>query len=66
MKVIIASRMSSSRLPGKALRPIFDKLTMLDVLVHRINQAKRVTGIILATSDHDSDDPLVSWAEKKK
>ena len=65
MKVIIASRMSSSRLPGKALRPIFKNKTMLDVLVHRINQSKLVSGIILATSDHESDDPLVSWAEKK-
>lgn len=64
MKVIIAARMSSSRLPGKALLPLFDKLSMLDVLVHRINNAKFSTGIILATSDNDSDDPLVSWAAK--
>tara|TARA_B110000259_G_C13974883_1_gene386303 strand:+ start:288 stop:986 length:699 start_codon:yes stop_codon:yes gene_type:complete len=64
MKVIIAARMSSSRLPGKALLPIYEQLSMLDVLAHRINQAKFISGIILATSDNKSDDPLVSWAVK--
>lgn len=64
MKVIIAARMSSSRLPGKALLPLFDKLSMLDVLVHRINNAKLVKGIILATSEDNSDDPLISWATR--
>lgn len=64
MKVVIASRMSSSRLPGKALRPIFDHLTMLDVLVHRINMANSVTGIILATSNDESDDALDEWARR--
>ena len=66
MKVIIASRMSSSRLPGKALKIMNKDKSMLDILVHRIKSAHLVSGIILATSDHQSDDPLEEWAYKNK
>ena len=66
MKVVLASRMSSSRLPGKALLPIFEEMSMLDVLLHRIRLAKHVTGVVLATSVDQSDDPLESWALKNE
>ena len=62
MKVVLASRMSSSRLPGKALLPMFEEMSMVDVLLHRIRLAKHVTGVVLATSVDQSDDPLESWA----
>lgn len=62
MKVVLASRMSSSRLPGKALLPMFEEMSMLDVLLHRIRLAKHVTGVVLATSVDQSDDRLESWA----
>lgn len=64
MRVVIAARMNSSRLPGKALLPIFKDLSMLDVLVHRIRKSKLVSGIILATSKQNTDDPLEEWTKK--
>ena len=56
--------MSSSRLPGKALMPMIDKMSMLDILLYRVRLAKMVSGVILATSEHKSDDPLVDWSHK--
>lgn len=64
MNVVIASRMSSSRLPGKALKNIHKNLSMLDILLKRISSAKSTNKIILATSSDVSDDPLEEWAKK--
>ena len=64
MRVIIASRMSSTRLPGKALRKMLGNLSMLDILLHRINKSQRITGVILATSSDASDDQLAEWASQ--
>lgn len=62
MKVIIASRMSSSRLPGKALLPMLGDMSMLDILLHRVRLAKSISGVILATSENTSDNELELWA----
>lgn len=64
MNVIIASRMSSSRLPGKALKNIYNNLSMLDVLLKRISNSSYINEIILATSIDKTDDPLEEWAKK--
>jgi len=64
MDIIIASRMNSSRLPGKALKKIHDGYSLLDVIVHRIRLSNLAGRIILATSNQSSDDPLEVWAIK--
>ena len=64
MDIIIASRMNSSRLPGKALKEIQDGSSLLDVIVHRIKLSNLAGRIILATSNESSDDPLEEWAIK--
>lgn len=54
---VVQARTSSSRLPGKVLRPVLG-LPMILRQLERIRRAERVDGIVLATSDDPSDDDL--------
>jgi spore coat polysaccharide biosynthesis protein SpsF len=54
---IIEARMKSSRLPGKVLKPILGK-PMLELLIERIRQARRIDQIVVATTEAASDDPI--------
>lgn len=60
--VVILSRYSSSRLPGKALKEIFGK-KVLEYIIERVNQVFSLENIVLATSSESSDDPIASFAE---
>ncbi|MFN8455083.1 MAG: glycosyltransferase family protein [Anaerolineae bacterium] len=57
----IEARMGSSRLPGKVLTDIWGQ-PALTRLVHRLQRAKTLDGIILATSIAATDDILEEWA----
>ncbi|MGY6587773.1 MAG: cytidylyltransferase domain-containing protein [Wenzhouxiangella sp.] len=57
--IIIFARMSSSRLPGKMLRPL-GPTTLFDRIVERARLLEQE--LILATSDQTSDDALVQRA----
>lgn len=59
MKVvaIIEARMDSKRLPGKTLMKIVNK-PMLELLIERVQQAKRIDEIIIATSSNRKDDEI--------
>ncbi|MBI1239824.1 MAG: NTP transferase domain-containing protein [Alphaproteobacteria bacterium] len=59
---IIQSRMGSTRLPGKALRPILGRPLLWHV-IHRLRQSTSITDIVLATSHSPLDDPLAEAAE---
>ena len=65
MQCIIQARMSSSRLPGKSLIPI-NGITLLERVFARLEQSKALNKIIVATSDHQSDDPIEEFCESKK
>lgn len=54
---IVQARTSSSRLPGKVLRPLAGEPMVLRQL-QRISRAERLEGIVVATSDDPSDDEL--------
>lgn len=54
---IIQARMSSSRLPGKVLKPLAGK-AMIWHIYQRALQCKFVDKVIIATSKEESDDPL--------
>lgn len=57
---IIQARMSSTRLPGKVLKPLAGR----PIIWHIYNRASRcncVEKVIVATSDQSSDDPLVEF-----
>jgi spore coat polysaccharide biosynthesis protein SpsF len=60
---VIQARCGSSRLPGKVLmdvagRPLFSRV------VQRARQAKMLSEVVLATSTHERDRPLVTLAAR--
>ena len=60
--IVILSRYSSSRLPGKALRIMLGK-TVLTYIVERLLQVVPLENIVLATSEEASDDPIEAFAK---
>ena len=62
MKVIavVQARMGSTRLPNKVMRPILGR-PMIALLLERLGRAKRLDGVVLATSDAPSDEPLAAF-----
>lgn len=65
MKVgaIVQARMSSTRLPGKVLRPILGK-PMLQYLLESLATSRKLDAVVLATSSDESDDPLVLFCKR--
>ena len=66
MKVgaIIFSRMSSSRLPGKAFKDVSGKF-LLERVIDRTIKVNLVDHICLATSTNSEDDKIVEYAKYK-
>ena len=58
--VLVAVRMSSSRLPAKALMK-FGGETTIGCVVSAANAAHGTGGVVVATSDQPSDDAIVEW-----
>ncbi|MDB5801081.1 MAG: spore coat protein [Rhodocyclales bacterium] len=56
---ILQARMSSSRLPGKVLLPLFGE-PMLARQIERVRRARRIDQLIVATSSAPSDDPIAA------
>lgn len=61
---LIAARMGSSRLPGKALKDA-GGLPMLELLVRRVQRSKYIDEIVIATTDLEEDGALESFAEEQ-
>jgi spore coat polysaccharide biosynthesis protein SpsF len=57
---IVQARMSSSRLPGKVLMDIAG-MPMIGRQIERIKEAKLISDVIVATSVHPTDDPLIDY-----
>lgn len=53
--------MGSTRLPGKVLMDVAGE-PALTRLARRLRRAKRIDGVVLATTDNPRDDALVRWA----
>ena len=64
MIILIQARMSSRRLPGKVLKNIDD----YPILGWTIKRLSFLNGpkIVVITSNHPSDDPIVEYCKKKK
>jgi spore coat polysaccharide biosynthesis protein SpsF (cytidylyltransferase family) len=60
---IIQARMSSTRLPGKVLLPLSDK-PVLEHVIQRVKNCKLVDKVVVATTDHDSDNIIEDWCKK--
>jgi spore coat polysaccharide biosynthesis protein SpsF len=59
---IIQARMSSTRLPGKVIKPLADRPVIWHV-VNRIRRCSSVTKVVVATSIDDSDDCIYEWCK---
>lgn len=59
--IVVQARMTSTRLPGKVLRPIAGR-PMLAYQLERLRRARRATGTVVATTTNAVDDPIVSVA----
>ena len=60
---IITVRMTSSRMPGKVLKPILGK-PALRQLVERLKYASSLDELIIATSINTADDPINDLCDK--
>lgn len=61
---IIAVRLGSSRLPGKAMMPILGK-PMIELMIDRVSRSRHLrNNIIIATTEDPSDDPLEDLASR--
>ena len=58
---ILQARMTSTRLPGKVLRPICG-IPALQLQVERVRRAKMLDGIVIATTIHATDNPVCDLA----
>lgn len=61
--VILQARMSSTRLPGKVLKPILNQ-PMLALQLERVKKAKKVDEVIVATSTNAEDDAIDRLCQK--
>lgn len=62
---IIQARMASTRLPGKVMLKVLDK-TMLEHMIERISQSKKLDRIIVATTENKLDDVIENVCKKMK
>lgn len=57
----IEARMTSTRLPGKVLKPCLDR-PMLELMVERLSRVPSLDGIVVATTTNATDDPIEDLA----
>ncbi|MBA4011380.1 MAG: flagellin modification protein FlmC [Phenylobacterium sp.] len=57
---ILQARMSSSRLPGKVMKPLAGR-PMVERQIERLRRCQTLTRLVVATSDDPSDDVLASF-----
>lgn len=62
---IVQARMSSQRLPGKVLAELGGQ-PALGLLLARLSQASELNDVLVATSDHHSDDPIVDFCDGRR
>ena len=62
---IIQARSSSSRLPNKILKKIYNEESVVEYLYKKISNSKLISKTVIATSTHHSDDKLSLYLTKK-
>jgi spore coat polysaccharide biosynthesis protein SpsF len=62
--VAAQARMTSSRLPGKVLRPLDGTRTCLQLVVERLLRCAQADLLVVATSDDPTDDPVAALCER--
>jgi len=61
---IVQARMGSTRLPGKPLAEVFER-TLLDLMLERVERARLLDEIVLATTTLRRDDELARVARRR-
>jgi spore coat polysaccharide biosynthesis protein SpsF len=61
---IVQARMSSQRLPGKVLTPLAGR-PALDWLLERLDHARSLDAIVVATSEDPSDDAVATFCARR-
>ena len=64
MLCILQARMSSKRFPGKTLKSLKGK-KILEITLEQISKSKFISEIIVATSNHHSDNKIYLFCKKK-
>jgi spore coat polysaccharide biosynthesis protein SpsF len=59
----IEARMTSTRLPGKVLKPACGK-PMLELMIERLRRVPSLDGIVIATTVNAADDPIIALARR--
>ena len=62
--VIIQARMGSSRLPGKVMKKIEDKV-VLDHVIDRVSSSKKIRNVIICTSILEQDNIIFEHCKKR-
>lgn len=63
--IFIPVRLSNTRLPGKALKPIHGK-PILHYLINRLKQIPKISNIVICTTINSIDDPLIEFCKNEK
>lgn len=62
--IIVQARMSSTRLPGKILKPFYGTLTLIETLLATLHTVANVK-VVIATTDNPNDDKLCDFLLRK-
>lgn len=61
---IVQARLKSERLPRKVMREVLGR-PLISFLLERLSQSKKISKIVLATSDDSSNDPLADYVSSQ-
>jgi spore coat polysaccharide biosynthesis protein SpsF len=61
--VIVQARMTSTRLPGKVLKPVLGK-PLLEYQLERLKRIRSADTIVIATTTNETDQPIVELCER--
>lgn len=61
--IIVQSRMTSTRLPGKVMMPVLD-IPLLEHQIKRLRRVKLADGICVACTQNQADQPIVELSER--
>lgn len=64
VEAFIQARMGSTRLPGKVLKKVLGK-PLLEFLIERLHDAKKIDDIVILTTNEPVDDSIVSFCEER-
>ena len=61
--VVVQARMGSSRLPGKVMKTVCNKV-ILELMLERLTKSKLIDEIVVATTNLKEDDVIFDWSKK--